>query len=829
MPQESLRPPLPVLPELLAPAGSSAALRCAIAAGADAVYCGLSELNARRGADNFTDETFAEATELAHLAGSRVYLTENIAVKDDELEDACALALRAASLGADAIIVADLGLCALLAERAPELELHISTQANVGDVAGLRFCAELGVRRVTLSRELSLGEIRAVCAAGRGLGVECEVFCHGALCMAYSGLCRMSAARGARSANRGLCAQPCRLPHRLTSGDGVPLASEESRALCPKDLCAVDELAELVDAGVAALKIEGRMKAPDYVLAVVGAWREALDALRLDASGAHALDAEVRARARAKLSRAFNRSFTSDYLHGRSGNEMMSYGRSNNRGALVGRVAGSHGNRVTVALTEPVGEGDLLEFRPDEAPDRFLAEPSPRAAEAGEHMEMELKRPMREGVPVRALREEATIRASRAFGKAAHPRPRPVDLKAMVRMGEPLRLRLATPSRTPEEREAHGPEIAVEVQGQAVEAARTRPLEEADVVRHLARFGGSPFAPHTVEVDLGEGAGLGFSALHHLRADAADALVDAILAPARARGERIAQLATRESAWAGLRESADFHACDAKTVEVCCLAPSLEVAFAAQAAGADRVYLSEAFAGDAACASSGLTPWLSEISRAKDVAGQEALLARGKPCVASTFSAIERAREAGAPFEVGFDLPIFNGACVRALARAGATGAWLSFELTAREIARVAAASPVPLGLKVAGALRTMTTEHCVLQAEQACTRGCARCEIRAGLPTLENIDGRFLPVRQGADGRSRIFWDAALDLVPRLQEVLDTGVSRLLVDATLMDADEASLAVRRVREALDARSVGRAAPRAIERATLGHFLEPVG
>ena len=829
MPRDPLNQTVRALPELLAPAGSPAAFRCALAAGADAIYCGLSELNARRGADNFTEESFAEACELAHLAGSRVYLTENISVKDAELEDACALAVRAAALGADALIVADLGLMSLLAKRAPELELHVSTQANVGDVAGLRLCAELGASRVTLSRELSLAEIREVCAAGRELGMECEVFCHGALCMAYSGLCRMSAARGARSANRGLCAQPCRLPHRLVAGDGTPLAGEESRALCPKDLCAVDELAELVDAGVAALKIEGRMKAPDYVLAVVGAWREALDAVRVDPAGALELDGDSRHAAREKLSRAFNRSFTSSYLHGRSGNEMMSYERSNNRGALVGEVAKSRGNRVVVELAKRVGEGDLLEFRPEEAPDRFLAAPSPRSAGPGELLEMELKRTMPVGVSVRALREEATIKASRTLGKARSPRLRPVDLSTRIHVGEALRLRLSTPARTPEERAAYGSHVVVEVGGEVVEPARTKPLEERDVVRHLARFGGSPFEARRVEVDLSEGAGLGFSALHHLRAEAAEALGNALLAPVRDRGKRIEAAAEAPLPPLVSREPRATSPMAPEEAEICCLAPSLEVARAARDAGTKRVYLAQSLCDAGTARAEGFIPWLTEISRARDAAEQDRLILPGEPCVVSTFSALERASSRGAAFEAGTDLPIFNAACVEALAQRGATGVWLSFELASLELARIARVSPVPVGLKVAGALRAMTTQHCVLQVAGECAGECERCTVRASAPTLENIDGRFLPVRQGTDGRSRIFWDAPLDLVPRLSEVLAAGVKWLLVDATLMGSGQAADAISRVRGALEAIRMGRALPRVGERATLGHFLEPVG
>ena len=815
------------LPELLAPAGSPGALRSALAGGADAIYCGLSELNARRGAENFTDESFAEACRIAHLAGTRVYLTENIAIKDAELEGAVRLAERAAALGADALIVCDLGLLAELRERDPEIEIHVSTQANVGDVAGLLRCAEYGASRVTLSRELSLEEIAEIAAAGVAAGVECEVFCHGALCMAYSGICRMSAARGTRSANRGLCAQPCRLPHRLRDASGRPLAGEGSRGLCPKDLCALGELADLVDAGVAALKIEGRMKAPDYVLAVTRAWRGALDAVRTSGEGRARVPAEALDAARADLTRAFNRSFTSAYLHGRSGNEMMSYERSNNRGALVGSVAESSGNAVVVALGEGVGEGDLLEFRPEEAPDRFLAEPAPREAHSGERLEMTLKRPMAPGTPVRALRREATIREARALAKSSVPRPRPVDLAARVVIGEPLRLRLITPARTPEERAAHGGEVAVEVVGAVVEPARSKPLELADVERHLTRFGGSPFTPRSIEVELSEGAGLAFSALHHLRADAAAALEEALL---EGVPKVVAAKPAAAKPAAARPELARPRAPLPAEGEVCCLAPSLEVARAAREAGAARVYIETALCpGEevVAALAEGCIPWLSEVSREATVAREAALLAPGRPCAVSTLSGLERAALARAVAEVGWDIPVMNARAIWALAASGARGLWLSYELSSAEIAALAKASPIPLGLKVAGALRVMTTEHCVLAAAGPCDGVCERCARTSGPPTLENIDGHRLPVVRGADGRTRVFWDEPLELVSRVGEIVASGVSRLLVDASLMGAERAASEVRRLRASLEA--PGRAAgARPRSRTTRGHFPEPV-
>ena len=312
------------IPELLAPAGTPDAFRAALAAGADAIYCALgNDLNARRGADNFTPETFAAACREAHLAGTRVYVTVNVVIKEREMGQALGLARQAWLLGADALIIQDWGLLATIRRLWPEVECHVSTQANVHDARGVAWCGELGATRVTLSRELSLPEL-AACAA---TGVECEAFAHGAICFCYSGLCLMSSFFGGRSANRGLCAQPCRLPYELLDEEGEPLATVGERLLCPRDMCTVDAVGELADAGICSLKLEGRMKAPDYVHAVVRAYRSALDETVGD--GSHlsqrqpgtglgpAMGTDLGDAGRHRLlKRAFNRDFTDAYLRG---------------------------------------------------------------------------------------------------------------------------------------------------------------------------------------------------------------------------------------------------------------------------------------------------------------------------------------------------------------------------------------------------------------------------------------------------------------------------------------------------------------------------------
>lgn len=253
--------------ELLAPAGSPEALTAAVQGGADAVYLGFGPLNARRNAKNFTEEQLEEAVAYCHLRGVKVYLTLNTLLQNRELSLAAETGALAARLGIDAILVQDLGVAKLLRETCPDVPLHASTQMTVHDLAGIQACADLGMTRVVLSREMSGEAIEDLCQKSP---VELEVFGHGALCMCYSGQCFLSAVLGGRSGNRGLCAQPCRLAFRWP-GDKKP-----SHPLSLKDLSLAGQLERLKKMGVACLKLEGRMKRPEYVAVVTKIYATAL-------------------------------------------------------------------------------------------------------------------------------------------------------------------------------------------------------------------------------------------------------------------------------------------------------------------------------------------------------------------------------------------------------------------------------------------------------------------------------------------------------------------------------------------------------------------------
>ena len=252
--------------ELLAPAGSPESVIAAVQNGADAVYLGMGNFNARRGARNFTDEEFEKAVRYCRIRGCKVYVTLNTLVNDRELEPAVTAAKLASDLGADGIIIQDLGLIKAIRSALPDIPLHASTQMSLHNLAGVQAAAEMGLTRAVLARELSLEQIRFIT---KHASIETEVFCHGALCFCHSGQCYMSALIGRRSGNRGMCAQPCRMQYSLTG-------TMNEYPLSLKDSCLADRLQELEEAGVACLKIEGRMKRPEYTAIVTGIYSKAL-------------------------------------------------------------------------------------------------------------------------------------------------------------------------------------------------------------------------------------------------------------------------------------------------------------------------------------------------------------------------------------------------------------------------------------------------------------------------------------------------------------------------------------------------------------------------
>lgn len=819
--------PCPKNVELLAPAGNMECLHAAVKAGADAVYLGAGHFNARRGADNFSLENLAEACDYAHLRGVKIYLTLNTVVLPSELPDALELARQAYRCGVDAFIVQDIGISIELSRIMPDVEVHVSTQMNIHDEDGLRAAAALGATRVTLARELSLAEIARLHELAKELGVELESFAHGALCICYSGQCFMSSLVGGRSANRGRCAQACRLPYELHNRAlRKTLDAPGEHLLSPKDLCTANLIPELLHAGVASLKIEGRMKSPEYVQAVVGVYRAVIDRVEaaIDRDGIDSVVASDTSELRASeeemnvLSEAFSRGFTTAYLKGKRGNEIMSYGRPNNRGVFVGRVAKVREGLVFIDPETELHVGDLIEFWTNRG--HFVHTIGEFKTDRAGRVFFPVERAVGKGDRVFRVRN-----AEAAFVDDDKLPSVAVCARAELRIGQPALLTFTV---------AAG-DASVTVEGPEVEAARTKAITEEEVREHIDRMGTTPFYLSSLEIDLDEGVGMGFSMLHKLRARAAEELQETILAHYHARKlER-----TPSRAFAPVVRKG--------WCKVAALATNPACARAAKRAGADLIYVPAANyrRGEAVIAGQlsdtaeqagypkQCIPVLPTVSQMLDEEKRNGFdiwkrVKADKPVMVENLGQLLHATEMGAAPEVGPHIPVTNKLDLQAMADLGAQRVWLSPELSLVQIEELGDMAPMPLGLTIMGQTELMVTEHCLLMSQGPCNQKCAECARRKSPHYLKDRKGYEMPVITDCTGRSHLYNAVQMDVAHLMPEIIGAGVSTVLVDTTLMNVKETTEKVARAVRARDiAQKDGNKVAKA-EGATSGHLFRGV-
>lgn len=338
--------------ELLSPAGDFECLKAAVQNGANCIYFGANLFSARAYANNFDDNELAKAIEYCKIRGVKTNLTLNILIKDDELESAFNVAKKAYESGIDAIIVQDLGLAKMLIKNFPDLPIHASTQMSIHNLQGVLELQELGFSRVVLSRELSIEEIEYIC---ENSNIEIECFIHGALCISYSGQCLFSSMIGGRSGNRGKCAQSCRLPYELIENEKTTLDKEY--LLSPRDLCSLDYLPRLINCGVKSLKVEGRMKSPEYVATVTRIYRKYINLAK--SNKPYKIDEQDRK----DLMQVFNRgNFSSGHLNSHANKDLIFSEKPNNMGLFLGHVAKYNPSKglITLNLNEPIEIGDTI-------------------------------------------------------------------------------------------------------------------------------------------------------------------------------------------------------------------------------------------------------------------------------------------------------------------------------------------------------------------------------------------------------------------------------------------------------------------------------------
>lgn len=798
--------------ELLAPAGSWEAFIAAMENGADAVYLGGQNFSARQSAANFDDEEMTRAVEYAHLRGKKVYVTVNTLVDRREFSTALDFVFHLRETNVDGVIVQDLGLMDAIRTAFPDLRIHASTQMTIHNAAGAAFLFSRGVRRVVLARELSAADLQAIRAAlPEG---ELEVFVHGALCYSYSGQCLFSSLVGGRSGNRGRCAQPCRLPYQLLAGANgkeVRLPSAGKHLLSPADLCLLEYLGNLQEAGVDSLKIEGRMKRPEYVTVVTRSYRQALDSL--------AAGKQTNSAAAVKdLLKVFNRNFSTGYLlPDRS--QLLSTTRPNNRGVFLGRVLHQNGAGWTkIKLADELNPGDGLEVWVSRGRGPAFTvreikrgETTVLHAGAGEEVELFIHGRVSPGDRVFKTHDQQLLAGAGGKGRSS---PIWVAARVLLKEGEPLHLCLC---------DEQGHQVQEDGQVRAV-TARERPLDKTILLEKLGRMGETPFRLRDLELESAGGLLVPFSDINATRRRAAEKLLRTRLAPLNYPEIEPGEFEQRKKACLGRlsREPGPNRPEPVLSVVV----SGLPQARAALCSGAGRLLFALEGIGQERRAGFKEIKELMEIAAEKRVEVIPLLPRIQKPgemeewsflgqltdrVMAANPGALQWALEKGLKPYGDYSLNIFNPVTLDFLRRNGVVGACLSPELNYAQLKGFGPRQGAEMIIH--GELILMVSEYCILGGllapdQRECPGFCRRQDY-----SLKDERGYVFPVATDPRCRFYLFNSRTLCLMEELDKILALGLESLRIEARRFTPQQVEETVQAYRQALALITSGREAP----------------
>ena len=495
--------------ELLAPVGSFESLKAAVQNGAHAVYLGGKDFSARASANNFDRDELKEAVKYAHIRGVRVFVTTNTLIKQSELEDFIEYVKFLYDIDIDALILQDIGAAMTIKKLLPDFELHASTQMVAHSLEDVKYLESLGFDRVVLARELNVDEIKHICD---NTNVDIEVFVHGALCVCYSGQCLMSSMIGNRSGNRGRCAQPCRQKYKMIDiYTGEEVSSDGDYLLSTRDLNAIEEINKIIDAGVYSLKIEGRMKKPEYVATVVGSYKEAIDDYlrnkRINVSHDIMTD----------LYTIFNRKFTKGLLLGQVGKDVMNSQIPNNQGLYIGRVVdyNKKAKRLKIALEENLKKGDGINLGGGVIGRIIKGKEITDIGYKGETIEIDFIGEARRNQMVFKTSDTKLIdRVQSTFKQEKELAKSFIDGQVIIKLNENPIIKF---------KDLQGNEALVKGDF-IVEKALKVPMSEEKIETQLRKLGNTPYELRNIEIELDEGVSLPISVINQMRRECIDIL-----------------------------------------------------------------------------------------------------------------------------------------------------------------------------------------------------------------------------------------------------------------------------------------------------------------
>lgn len=767
--------------ELLAPVGSFEALKAAVQNGVNAVYLGGKDFGARASANNFDRDELKEAVKYAHIRGVQVFVTTNTLRKENEIEDFLEYAKFLYDIDVDAIILQDIGMARLIKRELPDFELHASTQMVAHSLEDVKYLESVGFDRVVLAREVTVEEIKYICDNCKA---DIEVFVHGALCVCYSGQCLMSSMIGNRSGNRGRCAQPCRQRYELIDVyTGEVVNSNGDYLLSPRDLNAIEEIDKVIDAGVHSLKIEGRMKRPEYVATVIDGYRKTIDEY-LATNKLNVSDETIN-----DLYTIFNRKFTKGLLLGDVGKDMMNSQLPNNQGLYVGTVVdyNKKAKRLKIKLANTLKKGDGINLGGGTIGRIIKNGNIETIGYKGETIELDFVGEARKGqIVFKTSDSELMDRVQATFTQDKEFVKNIIDAKITIKLGQKPILTL---------KDRHSNEATIEGD-KIVEEAMKVALSKEKVETQLRKLGNTPYELDLLEIELDDNVSLPISLLNQMRRDCIE-LLDK---------ERVS-IKNRKYKNKIVKYKPVLYNRN-KQQEISVKVKNLEQLESALECGVDRIYYEDTNTIDKGMSLA--------MKYNKKVIYSAPRIIRNKE-----YNHLAKANNAGVEsvqvgnygsidyfkdkkLNIDYYLNAFNSETINYYKEIGADTLCISQELNINEIKETIKYTDINIESVVYGYTPLMITEYCPMGViVRDCKKDKRVAKCKESIYALRNSKGDEFRVSQDIFCRSTIYNSNVTCMLDNLYELHEIGINVLRLDFTLEDKETVKEVIEAYQEVL--------------------------
>ncbi len=755
--------------ELLAPVGSFDSLKAAVQNGANAVYLGGKDFSARASANNFDREELIEAVKYAHIRDVRVFVTTNTLIKQDEIEDFVEYAKFLYDIDVDALIMQDIGVAMLIHKLLPDFELHASTQMVAHSLEDVQYLESIGFKRVVLARELTVDEIKYICD---NTDVDIEIFVHGALCVCYSGGCLMSSMIGNRSGNRGRCAQPCRQKYTMIDiSTGEEIHSNGDYLLSMRDLNTIEDVDKIIESGVLSLKIEGRMKKPEYVATVINSYRNAIDEYQATKQ------VNISTETMEDLYTIFNRKFTKGLILGEVGEDVMNSSVPNNQGLYIGKVVdyNKKAKRLKIKLEATLKKGDGINLGGGTIGRIIKGKEISQIGYKGETIELDFIGEARKNQPVYKTSDTDLIdRAQKTYTQDKEFAKSLIDAEITVKLEQYPELKLS---------DKHGNIVSVEGD-KLVEKALKVALSEEKLETQIKKLGNTPYEIDCLQINLDEGVSMPISLINQMRREAIE-LLDEARIPVKGRSYKQNKIKY-------LPKKADRSSKDKSKIRV--KVNNLEALKSIINLDVDMIYYEElrsleqamviAKANDKKLIYS--APRIVRNKEYKNFDKSKEYCTENVQISALGQVKYYKENSDNVVFDVDYFLNSFNSETINHYKKEGAKTVCISQELNIHEIKETIKYTDVDIETLVYGYIPMMLSEYCPMGVvARSCKKDkrCANC--KESKYVLRDFKGEEYRVSQDLFCRSTIYNSSANCLINNLDELYDAGINVFRLDFT--------------------------------------------